>query len=145
METRFKGTDNNPYLVLCQRGHLDCLKKLNEILQTSSSSELCHHPCRFTVDEKGNSALHLASTTQNVQLMKYLLENVYFPNNDKNNNNGLKVIYHRNTSGQTPIVFACKNQSKNGIKMFKLLLEYTPHKMNPIEQHTWFPIQAAAF
>ena len=63
-------------------------------------------------------------------MAKYLLENIYFPNNKENH------------WCETPAIYGCKYKSNYNLQIFKLLLKYNC-SLNQTGTNVWFPLYAA--
>ena len=80
-------------------------------------------------NREGRCGLHMAIADFNVDMVTYLLENVYFPNNDKSNPSGIAFM---NTLTNDPILLAQTvfykaindYDAKRHLKIFKLLIAY---------------------
>ena len=132
------------YLMMCKNGHLQCLQLLNDILTQKNyvnGDKTWLEASKFDTDENGSNALHLVSCSENVAMLKYLLDNVYFPNDNLNDQDGLQVISQENKFGKAPLTFVCKFRSYKSVSMFKLLIEYNKNGTTDM----WFPLYTAAF
>ena len=104
---------------------IECIKYLFDICQKTPH-------CSINIlaqDEMNMCGLHYAIGESNVELVKYLVENVYFPNNDKKNTNGIAFLKIK-LWGKVPLSHSIaggldKNaDSNNKCKIFKLLFSY---------------------
>ena len=114
---------------LCQQGKTDaaiaCMKYLFQVCKNIPN-------CSINVLAKSRldlCGLHWAIYELNVDMVKYLLENVYFPNNDKSNPNGIAFINMPVHKLPLPMwVIACRNYDGNDAKchskILKLLVAY---------------------
>ena len=153
------------YLTMCEKGFVNGMKKLDQILQskksntkvdTTNSFYRSRYPVnrylnvklswldssKFDIDDDGNNALHLAASSQNVEMVEYLLNHVYFPQNNLNNTHGVKAINQPNHSNQTPLVFACKYNSYKIMPIFKLFMQYNK---NLTDYDVWFAMFSSAY
>ena len=116
---------------LCSEGNSDhniaCLKRLFSICEKISN---CSINILATV-HVGMSGLHLAIFFKDVNMIKYLLENVYFPNNDKSNKDGIAAINMRLMGNMSLPIFLLKQVErkhdrdvKRDLEMFKLFASY---------------------
>ena len=135
------------FLSLCESGNLELLQYLVE-----------HHPVgidkvKLALNKANrDTGLHLAVWNQHLETVDYLLNNIYFPNGETDNQDGINVLNAINNDYQTPAVYACRrirtstNIDSNSVslKMFKLLTEYKC-KLDPMVQHRWFPLYAACY
>ena len=79
----------------------------------------------------GRCGLHYAIRRKQVDMIRHLLENVYFPNNDKQNKNGVAFMNMRAGGSASLTLFvlvtlvnADKVNSKRDLEILKLLLSY---------------------
>ena len=148
------------YLTMCEKGFVNGMKKLNEILQgkhnetnkiqigknkigTKTTKSLFNwlDSSKFDKDEDGNNGLHLAVSSQNVEMVEYLLQEVYFPQKNLNNPHGLEVINQKNNMKQKPLVFACRYSSYKIVPIIKLLIDYSK---NIGDCDIWFAVYSSA-
>ena len=103
--------------VLCEQECLECLTYIIGICNNIKNCKIN----TLIKDSKGRTGLHHAIAKTNFQLIKFLLEHVYFPNNDKSNKNGIKCIQDKN--GVLPLnIIALKHDCSWDI--FELLISY---------------------
>ena len=117
--------------VLCGRGNTDhnisCIKHLFSICEKIPN-------CSINILARDNDdmcGLHDAISEQNIDMTRYLLENVYFPNNDKLNKDGIAFINmrvggHISLGASFMEVLAINNDRnvKRDLEMFKLLVSH---------------------
>ena len=144
----FEKYSQKVYLPMCDKGFVNGIKAMHQILEESrekpknnkqnkdscyNSVKKLHNPTshvswlnstKLQTDEHGNNALHLAASSQNVELVEYLLDDVYFPNKNLGDTDGLTVINQTNYSKEKPLIFACKYNSHKIMPIVKLLIEY---------------------
>ena len=105
-----------------------CLKHLFSICQKIPN-------CSINIlaqDHHGVCGLHCALQAKSIGMIKYLLENVYFPNNDKLNKDGIAFINMKTVGSTTSLwsfwleVLTTKKDRNviHDLKIFKLLLSY---------------------
>ena len=116
---------------LCNHGNTDhniaCLMQLFSICKKI-------HNCSINIlaqDPSGWCGLHYAIYHNNVDMIKYLLENAYFPNNDKLNKDGIAFINMRIQGSMSLTTFFMKAITaqqdcdvKRGVEMFNLFVSY---------------------
>ena len=125
-------TGYTAFLLLCMNGRTKMLEylvnkfgKIMDILAT---------------DNDGNNGLHLAVKHQHFETAKYLLQNVYFPNNNKKNETGFKVINGSTICFEmTPCHIAAENVSKYSLDIFKLLIDYNCD-IHSVDENRWLPL-----
>ena len=119
------------FIILCRKRNSDhCIACFNHLFSICKTIPNCSINILAQTNE-GMCGLHYAIIERNVDMLRYLLERVYFPNNDKLNKDGIAIINMqvcRHTSLATLTVrvleFAEPRQEKSALEMFKLLLSY---------------------
>ena len=107
--------------------NITCIKVLFSICQ-----KIPHCSINIlTQNGDGLGGLHCAIFKKNVDMTKYLLENVYFPNNDKRNKDGVAFINMRMNKGLSLAAFVLgalvtkeEGNVKDDLEIFKLLVSY---------------------
>ena len=121
----------NVFHYLCFKGDTDhnisCLKHLFSICKKIPRCSINILARQYT----GACGLHHAIFQKSVDMIKYLLENVYFPNNDKLNKDGVAFINMKVASGMSlgkfvvaKIVAWKDGNVKRDLEMLKLLVSY---------------------
>ena len=119
---------NTVFHLLCERktDAIGCMKYLFQVCKNIPN-------CAINIlakNEMNMCGLHKAIFDLNVDVVRYLLENVYFPNNDKSNPNGIAFI---NMLASTvplaglvlaPCAVPEDYNAKRHLKIFKLLAAY---------------------
>ena len=103
------------FQLICQKGHLDCLKHLFKICDAIPKAEIDVYHKDFKFDSNG---LHIACSQNHTSVVRYLLKNVYFNNNSTKNKN---IINDRNNHGCTAFYLACL---KGNLEIMKMLARY---------------------
>ena len=114
---------------LCTKNCVDnpiaCIKYLLDVCEKTPN-------CSVNIlakDGPNMCGLHYAILASDVDLVRYLLENVYFPNNDKMNKNGITFLKIK-PFGKIPLAQLTapkthfKNTTKSQCEIFKLLVSY---------------------
>ena len=110
-------TNKTVFHMLCQQQCLECLAYIVGICYNIKNCNIN----TLILDSTGRTGLHYAILHANFELIKFLLEHVYFPNNDKTNKNGIKCI--ENENGLVPLyIVALENDCSWDI--FELLISY---------------------
>ena len=134
----FKNHRMHVFLHLCRNGS----KQFLQIVCSKCESKMAQ---QYTMtDNHGSNGLHLAVVSQSLSTVEYLLKNVYFCDNNKNNPDGLKMINQANKYGETPAVMACKQHGYNSVQIFQLLVKYGC-RFTPTAPNNWFPLYAATY
>lgn len=116
-----------PFHWLCYEGHTYMIKHLFGICQ-----EIAKCSINILARNRLNMCgLHYAIQSNDVECVKYLLENVYFPNRDKMNQNGVEVI-NSDVNNQSLAAFATNDSN---LEIFKLLVEYGMDVSTPVDPH----------
>ena len=102
---------------MCRSHSIDIVKYVFEVCKNNTNCSIN----LLTQNRDGLSGLHWAIATQNIKFVRYLLENVYFPNNDTINENGTQCI--RQYGGEFPLSMLAM-MSKCNWEMFELLISY---------------------
>ena len=125
---------------LCQQAFADdaiaCMKYLFQVCKNIPNCSL-NILAKNATDMCG---LHTAIFEFNVDMVRYLLENVYFPNNDKSNPNGLAFI-NMLVQGSASLAHFVLYSHANGehydvkrhFKIFKLLVAYGMNLTNSLQ------------
>ena len=85
-----------PFHLVCENGHLDCLKYLWKIEKKFSTKINTTLP----IAKSGNTGLLVACSSNHPTVVKYLINEVYKDNKEFD-------INHRNKAGRSAIWFAC--------------------------------------
>ena len=118
------------FLLLCRKKYADdpiaCLKYLFQVCKKISN-------CTINIlakDQSGMTGLHLAIFRPNVDMVRYLLENVYFPNNNKANPDGIAIM-NTKYADRTPLApfvlgvnASAEYNAKQHLEIFKLCVSY---------------------
>ena len=132
VNTRENKTGNTVFLCLCNREYTDdpipCLKYLFQIGKKIPNCSIN----TLATNERGMCGLHVAIAESNIDLVRYVLENEYFPNNDKPNPDGMAFINMNLMGGKLSLAyFVCGSMyhqkyydGKRHLAIFKLLLSY---------------------
>ena len=91
-----------------------------------------------------HNPLHFAVEKENFNIIKYLVETVYFPNNDLTNEIGIKIMNAQTgyMTKQTMAHIAARNESSQCVNIFKLLHSKYNMAINTPCEDGWFPIHA---
>ena len=137
-------------LVLCDEGHIECLKYLFE----RSRLRRCDIDINVT-NHEGMNSLHLSTRKYHDEIVQYLLENVY--NVYKNFVNNINLIESEQDIckeyGITPVHIVCKgfdtrrglyqNDNIHQLKSFQYLVEIGSADMNISDSYGYLPIHIA--
>ena len=111
--------------ILCSEEFVD-----NNIDRIKYLFDICKNIANCSINilaknDVGMCGLHEAIDETNVELVKYLLQNIYFPNNDKMNKDG--VAFMHMPIGSMPLdqfVIMEKGNTKRKLEIFKMLVSY---------------------
>ena len=109
----------NPFLRLCDEN--GSVNQLKQLLKNNPNIDF-----GATDKNSGDNALHLVTKSQNVQLMEYLLNNVYFGKNGIKNDIAHDILDKVNHSGNAAIHIVINESQSNevSLEMFDLLNKY---------------------
>ena len=121
---------------LCKQGAIDWMKYLLQVCKNIPN-------CSINILATGVGdmcGLHWAVAELNVDMVRYLLENVYFPNNDKSNQTGIafiNMLIGGTASLAKMVLFSGKGRkdydAKRHLRIFKLLVSYGMNLNNALE------------
>ena len=138
-----------PFLYICARGMGSINDFINNIWKKYTDSN-CNQHSGFEVDTTGNNALHLLLKFHlghcNFENLQYILETIFFPDNNKNNNNGIAALKQQNYDyGDTPLHVALRNRhnKEKVADVVKLLLKYDCDVAAIYNKQGYLPIHVA--
>ena len=148
------GQGRTPFLQYCFAGdkHHGCAVKeaFHDFMQVwkKYSHRSCNQLNGFETDNDGNNGLHLLVDTSSVFKLQYILKNVFFPSNNKKNQNAITVLNQQNNNGDTPVHMALKPTPMGKFKeisadMVKLLLKYDNTAAKIYNKQGYLPIHVA--
>ena len=105
----YRTSDNRTaFLQLCDSSHswqhdASILKQLDKFIKLWRNHTNFDKLNEFEIDSDGNNALHLLVNNKNPTNLQYILETVFFPENDEHNLLGIRALNHQNKNGDTPL------------------------------------------
>ena len=101
------------------KNKIACIKYLLNICEKTPNCSLDI----LAKDEANVCGIHSAIAGSDVELVRYLLENVYFPNNDKMNKNGIAFMNMKPFGAVSLAQFASQT-ARGNVEIFRLLVSY---------------------
>ena len=108
-----------------------------------------NHTNGFEADNDGNNGLHLLipgpnPNSDSLYMLQYMLENVFFSNNNEHNKKGIGLLNQQNNNGDTPIHVALKiDDNQMAADAVKLLLKYACDVATTYNKQGYLPIHIA--
>ena len=145
----FRNTDGRtPFLQFCDSAsHYHGDHNMNYFI-TNIWKQYAHSDCDgFETDNDGNNGLHLMVqhiATDNCDTLRFILETVFFSNNNPKSTKGIAALNQQNKNGDTPLHIALRNDdNQSAYYIAKLLLKYECDVATKYNKKGYLPIHIA--